>query len=93
MALVQTRCPGARVHRADHDFAALIVPGGSSLEAQFDLVRAATLDLVGSASLALGPGSRAKRLLKASAGCQDSVRLLAALRPIAGTPGYPEELV
>ncbi len=35
-ALVQTRRPDSRVHGADQDIVALIVPGGPGPEAQFD---------------------------------------------------------
>ena len=44
-ALAQTRRPGSRVHGSDQDIVALIVPGGTSTQAQFDLIglRAPTL--------------------------------------------------
>ena len=45
VALAQTRCPGARVSRSDHDFVTLVVPGGPGIEAQFDLVGVRTLTL------------------------------------------------
>lgn len=45
--LTQTRCACARVQRADHDFVALVVPGGASFEAQFDLVGVRAFDLAG----------------------------------------------
>ena len=34
----QTRCPCARVRGSDHDIVALVVPGGTGIEAQLDLV-------------------------------------------------------
>ena len=37
-ARAQTRRPGARVNGSDHDSVALIVPGGTSTQAQFDLL-------------------------------------------------------
>ncbi len=36
--LAQTRCPRSRVHGAHQDFTALIVPGGTGTQAQFDLI-------------------------------------------------------
>ena len=37
-ALAQTRRPSSRVNGSDHDIVALIVPGGTSTQAQFDLI-------------------------------------------------------
>ena len=36
--LAQTGSPRARVHGSDQDIVALVVPGGTGIEAQFDLV-------------------------------------------------------
>jgi hypothetical protein len=46
--LTQTGSPRARVHGADHDIVALVVPGGAGIEAQFDLVGMRASSLAGS---------------------------------------------
>ena len=64
VALAQTRCPCASVERSDHARATLVVPGGPSLRAQFDLVGLGTLGLAGPVNAIAGLDAlMAKRLL------------------------------
>lgn len=94
VALAQTRCPGARVARADHDCVPLVVPGGPGLEAQCDRVGVRPLDLVGPVTSIAGlDAARAKRLVEACGGCQAAWRLIATLRPMWRAPGRPAALV
>ena len=51
VTLTQTRCPCARVHGSDHDIVALVMPGGASFEAQFDLVGVRAFDRAGPVKL------------------------------------------
>ena len=46
-ALAQTRRPGARANGSDQDIVALIVPGGTSTQAQFDLIGLCASHLAG----------------------------------------------
>ena len=64
MTLTQTWRPCARVQRADHDFVALVVPGGAGVETQFNLVGVHALARAGPVnSIESVQGSRAKKLL------------------------------
>ena len=51
VTLAQTGCPCARVQGSDPDFVALVVPGGTGIEAQFDLVGLRASGLAGPVKL------------------------------------------
>ena len=94
VTFAQTRCPGARVQRADQDFLALIVPGGTGIAAQFNLVDSDTSHRAGPVSaIESGGGSSVKCSLSAQAGCEDAVCSLATSRLIGAEPGQPDGLV
>ena len=49
--LAHTGSPRARVHGSDHDIVALVVPGGTGIEAQCDLVGVRASRLAGPGKL------------------------------------------
>ena len=64
--LAQTGSPRARVDGSHHDLVTLVVPGGASVEAQFDLVGVRASSLAGPGKLRESiEGSGAKSLLSA----------------------------
>jgi len=94
VTVAQTRCPGARVQRADHDFLALFVPSGAGIAAQFSLVDRGAAHRAGAVSaIESVSGSSVKCSLAAQAGCEDAVCPLATSRLLGAEPGQPDGLV
>src|SRR5215211_3481228 len=89
----ETWCPRARVHRTDQDCVALVVPSGANIEALCNVVRMGTADVAGPVSAIDTSGdARAQRWWLACGGCQDEVRLIAALSPLWPLSRPSEEL-
>ena len=86
--LTQTGSPRARVHGADQDIVALVVPSGASVEAQFDLInmpasdRADPVKLIGSldGSSAQRWGVGRRELRGACVSARDSETVLGGVR-------------
>ena len=94
VALAQTGCPCARVPGSDHDFVSLVVPGGASIEACFDLIGGRTSDRAGPVSVIESvDGSGVKCSLSAQAGCEAEVCPMAIGGLIYAESGQPNGLV
>ena len=66
VTLAQTGSPCARVHESDQDFSTFCVPGGASIETQFNPVGLRASDQSGAVSSIGGPGGASTKRLGAA---------------------------
>ena len=94
-ALVQTRRPCPRVRGSEQDIVALIVPGGTGPQAQFDLIGLRAPDLTGPLRARESP----KRLtyhateVEAAGGRQEVVCPGVPIQPMGTVSGGPDGMV